>query len=207
MYHRDALDSGHRCNGELLGQKTDAWEGGHRVPFIARWPGRIPAGSERQSLFSQVDIMATLAEAANVKLPEGASPDGSSELAAITDPSHAKFMRTEAVFLGTAGFALRQGDWLYIPKQGSGGLTAPETPGKPWSQPYAKMGFVNSDVDAQGQIKPDAPKDQLYHLGNDAAEAKNLTLDQPERAKAMRARLEELTRRPKASAAKAAVAN
>ena len=64
------------------------------------------------------------------------------------DPAQAPANRTEAVFLGTAGFALRQGDWLYIPKQGSGGMTAPETPGKPWSQPYAKMGFVNSDVDA-----------------------------------------------------------
>jgi arylsulfatase A-like enzyme len=204
MYHRDALDSGHLCNGELLGQKTDVWEGGHRVPFIARWPGHIAAGSERLGLFSQVDIMATLAEAANIKMPEGASPDGTSELAAFTDPSHAKSIRTEAVFLGTAGFALRQGEWLYIPEQGSGGMTAPETPGKPWSQPYAKMGFVNSDVDAQGQIKPDAPKDQLYHLGNDVAEAKNLTLDQPERAESMRARLEELTRKPKAPSAKAA---
>ncbi len=203
MYQRDALESGHRCNGELLGQKTDAWEGGHRVPFIARWPGHIPAGIERKELFSQVDIMATLAEAANVKMPAGASPDGNSELAAFIDPAHAKPIRTEAVFLGTGGFALRQGDWVYIRKQGSCGLSVPEKPGQPWSQPYAKMGFVNSDVDAQGKIKPDAPKDQLYNLGSDVTQAKNLTLDHPARAESMRARLEELTRKPQASAAKA----
>ena len=66
---REALEAGHRSNGVLLGQKTDAWEGGHRVPLIARWPGRIPAGSERKALFTQVDLMATLAEAAGAKCP------------------------------------------------------------------------------------------------------------------------------------------
>ena len=45
VFTRNALEVGHRSNGVLLGQKTDAWEGGHRVPLIARWPGRIPAGS------------------------------------------------------------------------------------------------------------------------------------------------------------------
>ncbi|MDB6139884.1 MAG: Arylsulfatase [Verrucomicrobiaceae bacterium] len=79
--------------------------------------------------------MATLAEVAHTELPKGASPDGASELAAFTDPEHASLKRHEAEILGTSGFALRQGDCLYMPKQGSGGMTAPETKGKPWSQP------------------------------------------------------------------------
>jgi arylsulfatase A len=108
-----------------LGQKTDVWEGGQRVPFIARWPGHVPAGTERKALFTQVDIMATLAEAARIKVPDGASPDGASELAAFTDPEKSPAKRKETAFLGTAGFALRQGDWLYIPQQGSGGETVP----------------------------------------------------------------------------------
>jgi hypothetical protein len=66
------------------------------------------------------------------------------------------------------------------------------------------MGFVNSDVDTEGQIKSDAPADQLYHLGNDIREEKNVTRDYPERAESMRARLEELTRKPSAPPARAA---
>ena len=106
------------------------------MPLIARWPGHIPAGSERKELFSQVDIMATLADAAEMKLPKAHRRMAAVSWRPLQIRPCAAAKRIEAVFLGTAGFALRQGDWLYIPKQGSGGLTAPETPGKPWSQPY-----------------------------------------------------------------------
>lgn len=192
MVHRDALAGGHRCNGELLGQKTDAWEGGHRVPFIARWPGRIPAGATRKEFFSQVDVMATLADAAGVTMPPGASPDGASELAAFVDPEHAPRRRAEGVFLGTAGFALRQDDWLYIPKQGSAGMTVPEPRGKPWGQSYAAMGFINSDVDDEGQIKPDAPSVQLYNLSDDLPQRQNVVAQHPDIAARMQARMDEL---------------
>jgi len=57
------------------------------------------------------------------------------------------------------------------------------------------MGVTNSDIDSTGKIKPDAPNDQLYNLGNDLTQKKNLTLDHPERSKAMRARLEELVQK------------
>ena len=192
MYHPDALAAAHRTNGELLGQKTDAWEGGHRVPLIARWPHRIPAGSERKELFSQVDLMATFAEALGIPLPEGASPDGSSEWSAFKDPSTAPARRTEALFLGTGGFALRQGEWVYLPKQGSCGMTAPELKPKPWGQPWSKMLFTNSDVDDQGQIKPKAPAAQLYNLKTDPAEKVNVVLQHPEVAQKLAARLEAL---------------
>jgi arylsulfatase A-like enzyme len=190
-YENTAMKAGHRTNGELLGQKTDAWEGGHRVPCIARWPEHIPAGTVRKEFFVQVDFMATLAEAAGIPLPEGASPDGSSELAAFLQPTVAPAMRTEALLQGTKGIVLRQGDWIYFPKQGSLGYTAPE-PERPFGLPWAKMGFVNSDIDEHGQIKPDAPPEQLYNLATDRRQRKNLALEQPERLRAMRARLLEL---------------
>lgn len=82
----DAFKVNHRSNGELLGQKTDGWEGGHRVPFLARWPGHIPAGTVRKEIFLQIDCMATFAEAFGATLPAGPSPDGSSELTALTNP-------------------------------------------------------------------------------------------------------------------------
>ena len=194
---RDALAVGHRANGGLLGQKTDAWEGGHRVPLIARWPGRIPADSERKALFTQVDLMATLAEAAGVPLPPGASPDGAGDLAAFTDPAHAPASRTETLFLGTGGFALRQGEWVYLPKQGSCGMTVQVPPGAPWGQPYARLGLTNSDVDAQGKIHPGAPPVQLYNLATDPGQATNVAAAEPQRAAAMQKRLNELTARPK----------
>lgn len=189
--YQDVLAAGHRSNGELLGQKTDAWEGGHRVPLIARWPGRIPPGTTRKELFSQVDVMATLAEAAGVAMPDGASPDGASELAALVDPQHAPPKRTEAVFLGLASFALRQGDWLYIPQQGSGGWTVPPRE-KPWGAPYAATGFVNSDIDRAGRIKPDAPREQLYNLRDDLPEHRNVISRHPDIAQRMHARMESL---------------
>ena len=184
----DTLATGHRANGRLLGQKTDVWEGGHRVPLIARWPGHIPAGTVRRQLFTQVDLMATIAEAAGLDLPAGASPDGASELAAFTAPEKVPAKRTETAFLGTKGYALREDDWLYVPQQGSGGGSAPASRGTPWQ----KLGFVNSDINDEGEIKPDAPPSQLYNLAKDLPQAHNVVLDQPERAAAMQARMNEL---------------
>ena len=192
MFTRDAINAGHRCNGVLLGQKTDAWEGGHRVPLMARWPGHIPAHSRRKELFTQVDFMATFAEVAGVAMPAGASPDGASDLAGFLDPAHAAAKRTEAVFLGTGGFALREGDWVYLPKQGSCGLSVPEQKPRPWSQPYALMGFINSDVTPDGQIKPGAAPRQLYNLRDDLPQATNRANADPETTKRLDARLEEL---------------
>ncbi len=199
-YERDALKAGHRTNGELLGQKTDGWEGGHRVPLLARWPEHFAPGSVRKEFFLQVDLMATLAEAAQITVPAGASPDGASELAAFTKPAAAPTKRTEGVIQGSGTYVLRQGDWVYIPKAGSAGYTVPERD-KPWSVPYAMMGFRNSDVDEQGQLKPGAPKEQLYNLSTDLAQSQNIAGEYPERVASMRARLEELTGKSKPKAA------
>ena len=175
-YESAAMKAGHRTNGELLGQKTDAWEGGHRVACIARWPQHIPAGTVRKEFFLQVDLMATLAEAAGLPMPEGASPDGSSELAAFLEPNKSPAKRTEGVLQGTTGLVLRQGDWVYFAKQGSRGKTAPE-PAKPWSMSYAAMGFTNSDIDAKGQIKADSAKEQLYNLATDLPQKTNVAAE------------------------------
>ena len=195
-YERGALKAGHRTNGELIGQKTDGWEGGHRVPLMARWPGHIEPGTVRKEFFLQVDLMATLADAAQIPLPANVSPDGASELSAFIKPDSAPVKRKEGVIFGSGTYVLRQGDWLYIPKQGSAGYSAPEKE-KPWSVPYAMMGFKNSDVDEHGQIKPGAPKEQLYDLGKDTTQSKNLAPEHPERVASMRARLEELTGKSK----------
>ncbi len=68
-------DFGHQSNGELRGSKGGLFEGGHRVPFLVRWPGQAPAGRTNASLVVLTDLMATLAGLVGEKLPAGAGPD------------------------------------------------------------------------------------------------------------------------------------
>ncbi len=192
VVHGDALQAGHHANGVLLGQKTDAWEGGHRVPFIARWPGHIPAGTQCSRLLGLTDLMATIAAAANVPIPVGAAPDSLNQLPALITPENAPAFRTEMLAQGTGGYALRQADWVYLPKQGSSGMTVQVPPGALWGQPYAKMALTNSDVDAQGNIKPGAPGQQLYNLRDDLRQATNRFNASASIAHRLAARLEEL---------------
>ena len=65
-----------RLNGKLQGFKFGAWEGGHRVPFIVRWPGKVPAATESPALISQIDLIVTFATVANVSIPKEAVIDG-----------------------------------------------------------------------------------------------------------------------------------
>jgi arylsulfatase A-like enzyme len=154
-----------------LGQKTDAWEGGQRVPFIARWPGRFPAGTEGGQLLGLTDLMATLAAAADVAIPDDAAPDSINQLPVLIDPIHAPSVRTEFLIEGLNCVALRQGDYIYLPRQGSCGLSVPsETHSKWWSERRwwsSDLGFHNSDIDDAGGIKPNAPAVQLYNLATD----------------------------------------
>ncbi len=198
VFHRQALEAGHRANGPLLGQKTDTWEGGHRVPFIARWPERIPAGTVRRELFSQIDLMATIARMAEIPLPAGASPDGEADLLAFTEPNTAPARERTTAFLGVKGKAVRSGKWLFLPYQGSGGMTAPEQKPKPWGLPFAALGIVNSDTDAAGNPKPDAPKVQLYNLKEDLGQTKNVAPAHADVVETLGAEFQRLTtpRRP-----------
>ena len=198
VLHGEALAAGHRANSTLLGQKTDAWEGGHRVPFVARWPGRISAGTQCDRMLCLTDLMATIAAAANVPLPAGVAPDSLNQLPALTNPAKAPAVRNEMLAQGTGGYALRQGDWVYLPKQGSSGMTVQVPPGTPWGQPYARMGLINSDVDAQGIIIPDAPPAQLYNLRNDPSQATNSFTAEPTTAKRLADRLHDVLLEAKA---------
>jgi arylsulfatase A-like enzyme len=192
--YAEVLQKGHRSNGALLGQKTDAWEGGHRVPFIARWPGRIPAGTEGSQLFGLTDLMATFAAAAGITISDKtAAPDSLDQLPVLTDPIHAHPVRTEYLMQGLNCFALRQRNYVYLPKQGSCGFTLGYPGGSGPALSFSTLGFVNSDVDSAGNIKPDAPAVQLYNVATDPGQATNMAADEPQRAAAMQKRLQEQT--------------
>jgi arylsulfatase A-like enzyme len=155
---------GHYPSGPLRGAKADAWEGGHRVPFVVRWPGVVEPGSVCDQLVHQADLLRTFADVLGTTLPENAGEDSVSLLPLLQgakDP-----VREHAVSASIGGVpALRQGPWKYIAAPGSGG--------------WGKGGDQSQPV-------------QLYHLGDDLGETKNLASAQPEKLAAMQALLERL---------------
>ena len=185
--------TGHRPNNPWLGQKTDAWEGGCRVPLIARWPGHIPKNSQSDKLITLLDMLPTVCAATGVKPPQGAAPDAVNQWPVLSKPQTAKAARKEMVYQGIYGLALRQGDWVFIPQQGSLGVTT--DPKMTWAMSFKQLGLKNSDFDAEGQLKPDAPKGQLYNLAQDPGQSQNLYASEPKRVKKMAARLKELSGR------------
>jgi arylsulfatase A len=179
---QDAYAAGHRQNGKLLGFKFDAWEGGHRVPFIVRWPGKVPAGTVSDELSSNVDLLATVAAVVGQEELAAKAPDSHNFLPAITgDPE--KPIRDHLIIAANSKqhLSIRKGNWMYIPAQGGGGFTAPNvgdhTFGGPAAFPFT--GQQNSDIE-DGKIKEDAPPAQLYNLEEDPYQSRNVYNDHPE---------------------------
>ena len=188
VYMRSAVDAGHRQNADLLGQKTDAWCGGNQVPFIVRWPGRVPAGVASDTFISLTDIMATVAAASGLELPDGAAPDSLNQLPVLLDPVDAGPVREQMVFTGIFGQGLYADGWVYYPFQGSGGMSAHPT--QRWGQPYERVGMENSDHHPDGTLKDDAPPAQLYDIDADPGQTTNLHKEHPQRVEKMQLRLE-----------------
>ena len=160
--------AGHRVNGQLRGQKTEAFEGGQRVPLLARWPGHIEAGSKSDSLVALTDMLATFADLLQRELPEGAGPDSFSFLGSLLAGDQSLPRRTSLVHNGyRGGFGLREGDWKLLAFQGGGGRNVG---GGGWN-PF--------DYDRT------IPYGQLYNLRDDIGEERNLYADQPERVTRM----------------------
>ena len=117
-------DFEHPLNGNFLGFKFGVWEGGHRVPFIARWPGKIPAGSQSDEMFSQVDLMKTLANMVDVSLAEEDAVDSFDVMEILTgtptDPIRDSMFYSPRV---DSRRSIRMGDWVYIPGSGDGGFS------------------------------------------------------------------------------------
>lgn len=107
-------EGGHRPNGPWRGEKSQLWEGGHRVPFIARWPGRIKPGV-CDALAGLVDLPATAAALAGVELAAEAAPDSFNLLPTLLGMPDARPRDHLVVMSGTGALAIRQGDWKFIP--------------------------------------------------------------------------------------------
>ncbi|MDP6045829.1 MAG: arylsulfatase [Phycisphaerae bacterium] len=187
-----AWKAGHRLNADLLGFKFDAWEGGHRIPFIARWPGSIPPDTKSDQLICNVDMLATLAAIVGRKLPPDGGPDSFNVMGAMTGSPKSQ-IRDHLVICPRSPnhIALRKGKWVYIGAKGNGGFTGrrigQHTLGGPAAHKLTK--HTNSDI-ADGRIKKDAPPAQLYDLQADPGQTKNLYNQQPEVVKQMQALLD-----------------
>ncbi|QOV87378.1 sulfatase family protein [Humisphaera borealis] len=161
---KDLEKKGHFPSGPLRGYKADAWEGGHHVPFIARWPTAVAAGTVCNQLVQQADLMATIADILGDKLPDNAGEDSFSLLPLLKGNDQP--VRPNAVSAAMGGVpSVRQGHWKYIAAPGSGG--------------WGKGGDQSQPV-------------QLYNLADDLAETKNLAAAMPEKVAELKALLEKL---------------
>jgi arylsulfatase A-like enzyme len=117
--------SGHRCNGVLRGFKGGPYEGGTRVPMIARWPGKVPAGKTSGELVSSVDFLATFAALTAQPLPDAAGPDSFDVSSALFAEKPARPCR-ETLTMQGRGIAVRKGTWKLVPAGPQpGGKTRP----------------------------------------------------------------------------------
>lgn len=189
---RHAAELGHRINSDLLGSKFGVWEGGHRVPFIAWWPGKIPAGTVSDQLLSSVDLMATVAAIVGRELTDAERRDSINMLPALTgNPDRP--LRTELVACPSkpSHLSLRKGKWMYIPARSDGGFTGSKPNEHAWGGAAVTtlVNTPNSDIE-DGKIKPGAPPAQLYDLEADSNQTTNLYSRFPEVVLEMKATLE-----------------
>ena len=159
-YDVDTNRFGHDSSGGLRGMKADAWEAGHRMPFIVRWPQRVKEGSVSDRTICFTDLFATLADVTKADLPEGACPDSYSFLSELRGNTPGEDLKRPPIVMQAGGgtMLIRSGDWKLINQLGSGGFSKPA---------YVEPG-------------PGDPVGQLYNMADDSGETNNVYLDYPE---------------------------
>jgi len=153
----DLIKKGHKPNADWRGHKADIYEGGHRTPFLVRWPGKVKAGSLSSQTICTSDLFATLADilGQREKLPAAAGEDSFSFLPVLLGKTVKKPLRPFTIHHSINGsFAIRRGHWKLILCPGSGG----------WSNPRPAQALKNKDLHLV----------QLYNLKDDPAEKNNL---------------------------------
>lgn len=167
---------GHDSARPWRGLKRDNWEGGHRVPFIARWPGKIPPGTVADQTVCLTDFMATCAAILGVSLPADAGEDSRNILPALlggkSRPPAREYTLHQTI---VNALAIRSGPWKLLDHRGSGGNNYD-------SPVLRKYRLPDTDPEAPGQ---------LYHLELDPGERQNEYRRQPEIVAKLKAQLEQ----------------
>jgi arylsulfatase A-like enzyme len=164
---------GHYSMGPLRGAKRDAWEGGPRVPFLARWPGKIKPGFESSEIICEVDFFATAAAIIGAKLPENAAEDSFNLLPVLLGVKLDKPIREATVHHSAKGtFAIRKGDLVLIDARSGADNKEPE-----WFK--KERGYQAHDQPGE-----------LFRLSSDLSERKNLYAENPDKVRELKALLE-----------------
>ncbi|HJN90076.1 MAG TPA: sulfatase-like hydrolase/transferase, partial [Verrucomicrobiota bacterium] len=151
--------AGVHLNVNWRGWKADAYEGGHRVPFIVRWPGQVKPGTRSHEIIVLTDIMATCADILGIDLPTDTAEDSVSLLPVLRGEKVEKPLHDVVIHHSVSGhFAIRKDQWKLLLCRGSGG----------WSPPR--------EAEA---AKKKLPMLQLYDLASDPRETKNLQAKYP----------------------------
>lgn len=152
---------GHDPHAGMKGTKSDIYEGGHRVPFIVRWPKQIKAGQVNDQLIGVTDLLATVADICDVPLKANEGEDSVSMLPTLLNKN--KKIRDDYIVHSVNGkFGIRQGDWMFLDCKGSGG----------WSKSSDKSPM------------------QLFNLKEDLFQTNNVYKKYPEKVKSMKDLLE-----------------
>ena len=165
---KEMKEKNHLPSGPYRGHKADIFEGGHRVPFIAHWPGVVEAGAESKQILTQADFLATMAELVGQAVPDNAGEDSLSFLSALKGSDDAPIHEAVVHHSINGSFAIRQEKWKLAFCPGSGG----------WSAPKPK------DARKQG-----LPEFQLYNLEEDPGETHNYYGKHPDVIEAMYQRM------------------
>ena len=174
-YPKDVEKYGHASTGGMRGMKGDAYEGGHRMPFIVRWPGEVAAGSVTDQTICFTDVLATFAELTGKKLPKNQGPDSFSFLAALKGKGkpNTEARGPLALISARGHYSLRSGKWKYINGLGSGGFSD---------------GF---DKDYKAVKRgPNDPTAQLFDMEKDPGETTNLFNKYPKVVKQLASELD-----------------
>jgi len=170
----------HRSMGELRGAKRDAWEGGHRVPFIARWPGKVPTRSVCDETICHVDLMATVATILGAKLPDSSAEDSVNVLPLLLGERRSVPAREATVHHSARGkFAIRKGDWVLI-----------DAPGGDDNGVHGEPGWLK---DERGYSSHDQPG-ELFNLREDLSERRNRFAEKPQLVGELRSLLQKYKR-------------
>jgi arylsulfatase A-like enzyme len=168
-------DYGHDGAMPWRGMKRDNWEGGHRVPFIVVWPGKVSPGSTSDQTISLTDVMATCAALTGANLPYNSAEDSYNILPVLLGKDKAKPVRPYTLHQTTSlAISIRKGEWKYLDHKGSGGNNYTRDILVPYSLP---------------EVAPTAPG-QLYNLLLDPGEKNNLYFENPEKVRELKDLLE-----------------
>jgi arylsulfatase A-like enzyme len=170
----------HFSMGELRGAKRDTWEGGHRVPFLARWPGRIKPGTLNGETICHVDFMATVAAMLGAQLPPNAGEDSFNLLPLLLGEAHDQPARAATVHhSGSGKFAIRRGDWVLIDA--------------PSGDDNGAKGEPQWLKDERGYAKHSLPG-ELFNVHDDLSERRNQFVERPEMVRELKELLEKYKR-------------